>query len=74
MSAMPKLEEPVNFGHRDGDFVHRELIVTPDITFDYEGPAEHPPDEAIPNIDITMQVTFRAQPTAPTAQSSNHGT
>jgi hypothetical protein len=37
------------------------LAVIPDITFDYEGPAEHPPDDAIPSIDISMQVTFRTQ-------------
>jgi hypothetical protein len=60
MFSIPKLEDPA-FGHRGGDFVRRKLAVIPDTTFDYEGPAEHPPDDAIPSIDISMQVTFRTQ-------------
>jgi hypothetical protein len=59
MFLLPKLEEPVAFGHRNGDFVHRDLVVTPDMTFEYEGDAEHPPDSAIPSINISMRVSFK---------------
>jgi hypothetical protein len=58
MFLLPKLEEPVAFGHRNGDFAHRDLVVTPDMTFKYEGDAEHPPDSAIPSINISMRVSF----------------
>jgi hypothetical protein len=61
MYAMPRLEGTPAFAHRDGDFVNSLLIVSPDMTFEYDGVAPHPSEKQIPKVEISMKVSFRAR-------------
>jgi hypothetical protein len=59
LHAMPPLEGQPQFGNRGGDFVHRELVVSADITFEYTGDSAHPAEEQIPKPQIAVKTKFR---------------
>lgn len=58
LSAMPESvnRTELNFGHRDGQFAHGDLVPSMIGTFEHDGQSEHPAEEKIPMIEISMQV------------------
>jgi hypothetical protein len=58
-SLMPRLEGQAQFNNREGNFAHRELVVSADMVFKYQGEGPHPSDAEIPKPQISMQVQFR---------------
>jgi hypothetical protein len=55
-SALPVSESKLYFGHRDGNFAHRNLISTMYGSFKYASGGEHPPENEIPEIAVKMDV------------------
>ena len=60
MHLSPELRA-MPFGHRGNDFVIKDLIASPLITFDHDGAGDHPPDDKIPAVNISMQVRLGSQ-------------
>jgi hypothetical protein len=46
------------FGHRDGEFANKSLLMTVRGTFGYTGADDYPPEDKIPQLDIKMVKTF----------------
>lgn len=51
----------------------RELIVGPDLEFQYNGEAEHPSDREIPDLNISLQTRFGPLPSQSTVSQSGIG-
>jgi hypothetical protein len=61
MHSLPALEGSPAFGHRDGNFVNLDLVMFPDMTFEYDGVAPRPSEDQIPKVQVTMKVTFKEE-------------
>jgi len=60
MSCFPFDKVPaLNFGHRQGEFVNKSLVMSVLGSFDHSGDGPHPTDDKIPNIEMTMETSFR---------------
>jgi hypothetical protein len=46
------------FGHRDGEFANKSLVMSVTGTFNYSGGEVYPPEDKIPHVDIKMVTTF----------------
>jgi hypothetical protein len=58
---MPPLGETIHVAHRDGSFVHGELVLTPVMEFEYPGDAPHPSETEIPNVQLSIATRFASQ-------------
>jgi hypothetical protein len=56
--SMPPLDPQAHFGHHDGDFVRRDLLVSMDMTFEHSGDGPHPVEDQIPEVQISLQTSF----------------
>lgn len=60
MSTIPVGDgPPLAFGHRDGDFASKSLVMSMLGTFDHAGDGPHPTQDKIPSVEIKM-TTFRS--------------
>jgi hypothetical protein len=60
LSCMPELPgSQYHFGHRAGDFVHRDLVVSADMLIEHVGNEPHPAEDKIPKVQISIQTAFR---------------
>ena len=51
----------LNFGHRGGDFTNKYLIMSVHGYFEYTGDTPHPDEDSIPNVNISLQTSFRTE-------------
>lgn len=62
MSTFPfKKDVQLNFGHRGGDFANKYLIMSMHGFFKHTGDTPHPSEDKIPNVEISMQTSFRPE-------------
>lgn len=61
MSTIPLEDGPtLAFGHRDGEFATKSLVMWMLGTFDHTGDGPHPTQDKIPSVEIKMRTTFRS--------------
>jgi hypothetical protein len=56
--TMRKLEGTPALANRGWHFVNHVIILSPDITFEYDGIAPHPSEAQIPKVEISMHTRF----------------
>jgi hypothetical protein len=51
--------KPLAFGHRDGVFTNKSLILAALLGFEHTGKGPHPADGALPSAEVTLETRFR---------------
>jgi hypothetical protein len=60
-SLMPPLKAQPQFGNRGGQFAHRDLLVSAEMLFEYQGDGPHPGEAEIPKPQISVKIQFRPE-------------
>jgi hypothetical protein len=55
-------EKPLTFGHRGGNFITNDIIVGPQLLIENDGQSEHPADDALFDVGITLRTRFGPPP------------
>lgn len=53
---------PLAFGHRNGQFASGSLLMSVVGHFEHAGPEPYPPEDKLPNAEITLLTTFKPRP------------